>query len=510
MLRTAAGLAVALALTSVAAAQEPGDIDGGADNPAVARRVPGDETADPFAGFIESFIKHPFRIGGQGTFDENTTFGFMMNSLTTTGYLRARYESSEIGFVPSIFGPTPDIARGVPGPAGHGIQFFGDDAQDWVAIKALLGLNFTLTPDITIFGEIIAMDVLGQDTRFNRLPNGIAVVDPQDINPEIHLYQGYASWANFLAVKGVTIKGGRTELCYGKGWLVSNQPFYGGLSWDGALISVDTGGYSVDFFGGKLASFYAPTGPTRPQLYGVYSTYTLDANLERGKETNLDLYVLYNTDDMNSSDLGIKTDFARERRATFGTKLDGWFLPTIDYSLDAAYQYGRTATLSTQRATVSAYALQGEVGNTWDTLMWTPRASLGAAYATGDSNPAGSGSSLFNPIYRDLHGWNGLSDAFKFTNLVDYYIKGTIRPITLVDFGVQGHVFKLARDRVLGLPGSSDQLGKELDVYAEGNLTRNFSFSAAYVLLHQGQRFREATGTREHNTRWYVNLVYVF
>jgi len=468
------------------------------------------DTGDPFDEFWENVMKHPFPNWGDGT----TTWDKMMRSVELGGYLRVRYETTNIETIQRVFGPSPT------GPRAN-LGMVGDEWADWVAYKALFTIAFNLTPDadISFYGSLINMNVLGDRGRFRRTGGGARVKSPQMYDPEVALYEGYVQWKRFVW-PGVTARVGRQELVYGDQWLLSNNSFYGGLSYDAAKLSMigpvpDNPTYTVDFFAAQVSGMFANPGPSRPQIFGGYATFVLDPGIEESKPTLLDVYLLHNRDNMNALDIGSETDFAKERRYTIGSRLAGYFLPDIDYSLQGAYQFGRAGQnddgTTRNSATVQAYAAQGEIGKSWPEMDWTPRISLGAAYASGDDDPGNGRAKAFNPLFQDPHGMHGLADVFHFTNLIDYCVRMTANPHKDWTIGAEGHIFR-SDERISAAPGThvSKRLGNEIDFFARLKATDKFALRIAYAMFAQGNAFRDTTGSRRHDQRIYFNIEYFF
>jgi len=463
------------------------------------------DTGDAFGDFWHNVMKHPFTDWGTG----ESTWDQMMRSVELGGYLRVRFEATEVRTIQRIFGPSPS------GPVPN-LLMVGDSWGDWVAYKAILNVNFSLTEDVTFYASLINMNVIGNEARFRRtIPGGPRVKSPQIEDPEVALYEGYVQWKNFV-LPGVTAKAGRQELVYGDGWLLSNNSFYGGLSWDAYKLSISSPGadgghpqYTLDLFYGQVNDMYTIPGPARPRIYGAYATYYPDTGIAEGKPTQLDVYLLYNTDNMGVGNLGSRTDFAKEDRYTVGSRLAGNLLSDVDYSVQGAYQFGRTGSPgpTTTRVDVEAYALQGELGKSWPEMDWSPRVALRAAYASGDNNPADNKNEAFNPLYQDPHGMHGFADALHFTNLIDYAVIVTMHPDENWTLGMEGHAFELPERPAAGV---SKELGQELDLYAALKAADNLTATLVWGIFAQGEAFRDATGARDHDQRLYFNVEYEF
>ena len=448
------------------------------------------DNPDPFAEFWHNIMKQPFK--GTGVFDANTTFGYMMENLEFGGYIRLRPEATELRPIPRLFGPSPIF------PGGADLTQFGDKWQDDVSTRTQLYLTVPFTEDVRITGQIINLEVLGDQGRFERTPAGVPARDPAVIDPEIHPYEAFVEWDRFIT-PGLNAKVGRQEINYNEGWIISDQPFYSGLTFDAAKAQVKTELTTIDFFASQVATMYKPQGPTDPRLYAAYGTYTLE------QSTNLDFFGLFNTDEMNSAG---KSDFVGESRYTLGGALHGNIVSDVDYAVNGAYQFGHTGSTAPGNASdsVHAYALSGGLGKTFAEAVWTPRIGAKASYASGDDDQNDGKNTAYNPLYRNLHALNGYADAVKFSNLVDYALEGSVKPYDRITIGTEGHLFYFA-DRPAGL---NEQLAKELDFFTKVKATDNLSLEAAYAMFVQDRAFREATGNREHNQRVYLQLEYAF
>ncbi|HUS57469.1 MAG TPA: alginate export family protein [Planctomycetota bacterium] len=471
---TALMLVVCLGSLSVVAAEEP-DLT----NP------------DPFAQFWNNIMKHPFK--GSPVFSEDTTFGYMMQNLEIGAYLRGRYESTEIIPVRTVFGPQPTLNQ------------VGDKWADWFAYRALFHATIPLTPDLGFFVEGTHMNVAGENNRFKRTPGGADYRDPQMYEPSVALYQYFAQWDDIFT-RGVSLKGGRQEIVCGDEWLIGDNDFYSGLSFDAVKLSIHGEQATLDLLAAEVADdLFAPRGDTDPRIYGFYGSYSIVEST-----ATIDFFGFYNTDKMNKADVaagGIgKSTFANEDRYTFGGRLWG-VSSDVDYDVKAAYQLGRTGSTSAAHyaSDINAYAFECRVGKTYDVDL-SPRIGAKAAYASGDNNRDDGDAKAFNPLYQDFHGRYGYADVFAFSNLIDYALELSIQPYEKMTLGAEGHLLQSAKrpEHV------SSKLAKELDLFCKYQATANLGIEAAYVMFLQDEAFEDTAGTREHNQRVYVNLEYAF
>jgi len=449
------------------------------------------ETQDPFVQFWNNIIKRPF-----SDVEPDTTFNRMLNSVELGAYLRMRYETTNLEFMPRIFGPSP-IADPTAVPP---IDQFGDKWREWFAYRAMLSAKMDIADDIHVFVEAISMQAAGNKKLFRYNP-GLTVGnrDPQIRLPIIDLYQGYLLWEDF-AVRGFDVQVGRQEIAYSNEWLLGNNDFYGGLSWDGARVSMKGDQGYFDLFAARLIKRYKPEGPTKPLLFGMYSSYTFV------EDSNIDFFALNTQDRMNPNDLGVKADFVGEDRYTLGTRFWGEFYPEVDYSFQGAWQFGKTR-LPSGRETISAYALEGELGRTWPEMMWSPRLAVRAARASGDDSPDSGNATAFNPIYQDFHARYGYADAVTFSNLIAYSLLGKINMSPGWTVGGEAHMFRFV-DKPAGFSGH--HLANEFDVYVGWEVTEFFNLKFVYANFHKGKAFRTIDGARDRNHRLFLNIEYAF
>ena len=134
-----AALALVMCIGGMVAAEEPID-------------EPIRDTGDVFGDFWYNVLKQPFRDWGTG----ETTWDQMMRSVELGGYLRFRYETTEVRSIQRIFGPSPT------GPVPN-LGMVGDSWGNWIAYKAMFTTTFTLTDDITFYGSLINMNVISKE-----------------------------------------------------------------------------------------------------------------------------------------------------------------------------------------------------------------------------------------------------------------------------------------------------------------------------------------------------------
>ncbi len=112
--------------------------------------------------------------------------------------------------------------------------------------------------------------------------------------------------------------------------------------------------------------------------------------------------------------------------------LAGW-----DYTLEAAYQFGRFAGVSGAAPTAvvgpsmrqEAYAAHLDGGFTWTNVSCTPRLGLEANYASGDSNPNDDKHGTFDTLFPTGHAFAGLMDFYSWQNIQDVRINLTVKLI---------------------------------------------------------------------------------
>ena len=226
---------------------------------------------------------------------------------------------------------------------------------------------FRLRPSVTINpSENLTARVEGQWYAF---------YDDRDFS-EFTLYQGFLE-GTVAGAKKLSVKAGRQEFVYGSRFLLGNDAFYDGLSFDALKASLKpANGVSVDLFGGQYVR--RNSGGITGKLYGIYATYAPRETL------SVDLYGFRDTGGAGETHVG------GEHEVTYsvGTRLSGNIAgKKVAFEVEPVYQFGRKNKDGASHNHISAYG--GHADMTIDPPLgrYPGKIFLSYAYGSGDGNP---------------------------------------------------------------------------------------------------------------------------
>ena len=287
------------------------------------------------------------------------------------------------------------------------------DGRDWTRYESALLLNFKadFTQDVSAFIEFYDFHIWGEEFRSNYLTGADLRNNSVD---GVLLHQGYIELRNLLN-QPLQLRIGRQELFFGKGFLVSNlivpSQF---ISFDALRLTYAANDLTVDAFAAKLTeNTFAGDGDV--DFYGLYGTYAGIAPL------NISAYYFFLRDGSDiprfeTTQLGrwINTrlgyDYSSTRLHTVGTRLFGKY-EGFDYDVEAAYQFGDASHLGAlfkpvgsnfgdTNANYDNWAIDAEVGYTFQDVAWQPRVFLQGVLLSGQDNRDISFWDWLNPFYR--------------------------------------------------------------------------------------------------------------
>jgi len=306
---------------------------------------------------------------------------------------------------------------------------------------------------------------------------------------------------------------GRQGLAFGKQRLVSHLPWANSQrSWDGARVTLETGGWNID-------AFYTRNAPTEkygfndweagPDFWGVYATGKLGEN----KSIGLDLYLLAVN---NEGPVTFNGTAGEEDRYTLGSRVFGKFADSgFDYDAELAYQFGEVGS-----ADVSAYMIAAQLGYTVSDTGWKPRVFVAADLASGDDSAGDDSVETFNQLFPLGHAYFGQMDFIGRQNITDLSLGFTIKPhkqITIV--GGVHHLMRTSSDDSVynagggvlraTAGGASDEVGQELDIKAVYSVDRHLTLEAGYSHFFAGDYLSD-TGADEDVDFYYLQALYRF
>jgi len=253
---------------------------------------------------------------------------------------------------------------------------------------------------------------------------------------------------------------------------------------------------------------------------GVYYTRQLGNNGH-----GLDLYVLALNED---EDIAVADD-----RYTIGGRAWGPIAGNWSFEIEAAYQFGDTTIegLSVDREEdIQAWMVTAEVTRSFPNTPWTPWATLGFDYASGDNDPDDDDNGTFDQLFPTGHAHLGFIDTIGRQNIIDARLTAGAWPIEKKlrlradlhffwraeeDDGVYNAGGTLIRSPVIETEGgrilniSDDDIGRELDLTLLYKLNRNTTMLFGYSRFVAGD-FVDKTGPDDDIEFAYAQIEFTF
>ncbi|MCA9319694.1 MAG: alginate export family protein [Planctomycetes bacterium] len=424
-----------------------------------------------------------------------TTVDSGANPISITGEFRARS-----GWVTDR-----DFGAGNDGPA------LDDDAEDdegsYTDARFRVAFDFTFDKNVKTHLSLQANGLYS-----NNGPTTTGSVGLGDIE----MYEGWIWVGNIFGRKELTAKTGRQEFVLGNEFQFGNNDFFSGETHDGSHWMWSSDNFDLHFlFAKEFASeFLNPSD--HPYLFsGLGLTdgfdddelYSLYFTLKSIKDLELDLYWIYFNGHAGASfgtlgnhlgsastgdSFGPATFAGAGKNAfdfyyhTFGIRLDGMFnvAAGLDYNIEFAYQTGNLSDGT--NADVEGLALEAELGITFNANNHF-RLFVRFLWAEGaDNNDTG-----YIPLFPERHaqatnvGGNGdrrarygILDIIPMDNVITVQLGLTFDPAAAWTLGITG-IYAEHDEDVQTIAGNmSDNLGFEIDLFAEYRHSSQTTFSA--------------------------------
>lgn len=264
--------------------------------------------------------------------------------------------------------------------------------------------DFHLGKNIRVFAQVRSAL---QDGRING-PRGI---DEDQLNVQ-NLFVDINLWKK--ADKQILFRGGRQEIDYGSGRLISvREGPNARLYFTGGKLMFNSSRFSVDAFAMMADTIntgaFDNKSSEQLNLWGAYSKIIFP------KAGNLDLYYIGIRRDESFFEEGN----ASEKRHTVGTrfwKYGGGFI----YNLEAAYQFG-----SFGNGNINAWTASVDLGYSFENIKFKPTINLRNDYISGDKKQGDGNLNTFNPLY-PKGGYFGFSPQVGPVNLIDIHPYATM------------------------------------------------------------------------------------
>ncbi len=421
---------------------------------------------------------------------------------------------------------------------------FGDETNDSFDIfpyRVRLAAKGDLGHDVWVYGEFQGVGVAGGGAFGATDP--FFGDDTEVINSGVTMYQGFVKLKD-VGKSVVDLTFGRQEIVFDRGLQFSALDFYNGISHDGVMAAWDWDNFSIhgfwvqNFESNLFATALSASSDADDNTYGAHFKHMVGKDHDQDVAyylflQRLDDFMLDEFPDPNSGDTvrhGDKTMLwtLGGRWGHMVSGKNGW-----SWNAELAYQFGDVqpcAGLTTIAGVFTtfpsacledtldqkAWVFEGSLGYTWHNGKTDQKFWGGTTWASGDDDPNDDSSESYWPLYTDFHNRLGNADLFALTNIQAWYLgykvnmddkhifgatlydfsqdateAGTFSPLT---FGSTGNGLADACFDDSTPPSGddcSDDLGQELDLYYDYNLTENFSFNTALSWFEPGDAIED-------------------
>jgi len=367
-----------------------------------------------------------------------------------------------------------------------------EDTGDHVYTRIELGIHYDLNDNITLGTRLRGSFIGGGIAGLNAPGDPASAAD----SDTLEIYEAYALFrdVNMFGRLGghvpVSIQVGRQELLYGDGFILGNDSFGRGISYDGIRFIQESGRHRTDLFWAKLVEndFVTASGAITPtaapdddaDIAGIHFNY------RPVDDTSLAAYALYLKSWGNSASIPFGP-YEEASVLTLGARLSGSAMQTLSYAVEAAAQTGKYGGEDVK----GAYGVKGafryeSIGN-----PQRPYLAFTAVYAAGDNAPADGEFNRFVPLAQDKHGLLGALDLFYASNLKAAGGELGMRP--LPELVLSGSYFQYyavePADNAGGwLPGggSGNYIGAEWNVGIGWEISPRSRLALMYGQFHPG------------------------
>jgi hypothetical protein len=394
------------------------------------------------------------------------------------------------------------------------VNSFRDDQIFFTSYRANVGFSADLDHDVTVLIDGQVIGKWGEDSPFR------GEITTDSTAEKFGVYRGYVE-ARKIGGSPVTVRAGRQPLQYGDEWILGDEEFYGGTSWDGVRANIETenGWWNESLFWARSVETTSPeqvpfgngdTSGTK-DLFGYWGGWSIADNQK------LDFTVLYDHDRLESS--------LMERRWTYAGHYSYGGDEGVFVNLDLGAQSGRelVSSYATDHRTIRAEA--GELTGGWvckeHDRFWGRIASY-----SGD-DPSTNKNETWDPIAMDFHNRYGALDFWNGTYGHGAYIGGP-SGFQVAQVGADLNLpwdlmLKLTaqqnrRDKKISGEFKNKDLGWEWGVALSRNYGKNLNLELGLGRLHAGRAFKgEATdasgrpdGPQSDASRAYLQAVVHF
>lgn len=330
----------------------------------------------------------------------------------------------------------------------------------------------------------------------------------------------------------LNVRVGRQFLKYGSQHLVSPLGWANTFrNFEGVKLYYTSADWNIDGFwtkpvNGASGNVFRPTSFDHPDasrnFSGIYSTY------KGMKNATLDLYWLLVDEDNergNRIDGERHTFGARYARKSVTKDTCGNAVGTMAFELEGAFQVGEGETfLGAVNEDIGAGMIHTNLSYTWNQAPWTPTIKGVFYWGSGDDDPGDGENTSFDTLFPLGHAYWGIIDNLDGSNLFDYSIQGSVKPMDKLTVVAALHWFEKDEAatpifNVAGAPfpggatttGDTD-IGTELDLIATYAASKTLSVQVGYSWFWYGDAVDTAAAPlpRDDANQLYVMTTWSF
>lgn len=366
-----------------------------------------------------------------------------------------------------------------------GFAFSDDNESDYLLSRLRAHVDVRACPGFRVYVEGISADAGDRDLPGGRRPADVDSADLLNAFADLSTTAGGADW---------TLRGGRQELSFGKQRLVSPLDWSNTRrTFDGARLTARSGDLRVDGFATRwvqVQKYEFNDGDSGRDFYGIYATRAFP-----DLRASADVYWL-GLDRDTAKMAGVE---GRERRDTFGTRLNGTCGKSgFDYDVEAGIQSGEIGD-----ADVEAFFAAGQWGYRIPDCPVKSRAYVGYDYASGDNRPGDSTVKTFNQLFPLGHAHFGAADHVGRQNISAFSAGMTAEPFARTQTRLEAHWFERAdtRDALYDAGGSvlragdagrSREIGQEVDFTVDYRWNPRLLLQLGFSYLFAGDFIKES------------------
>jgi len=389
-----------------------------------------------------------------------------------------------------------------------------------------------------------------------------------DNEDDIEIYQAYITFRKFFGTDA-EVRVGRQEIVKGTQFLIGNEDFYSGLSFDAVRVMYEITSLKleIDAWWARLSDNFADVAgdnrydDDKRDFFGLYFTWkgihdklkmidALEAYLlfVRDQTNNLnDATTLMTTLSPDAAGQVYVNDFVNEDRWTAGVRAHGRVFDDeerlLKYNFEFAFQFGDAGTAGPFNAVtgrpvagagsgmsggeIKAFGMEANLRYQCRKWRFKPAVELYYAFASGDNNPFDEDQGTFNPLFQNSHYRMGLADLFQGENIHAIGLSAMFYPFSKLEIGGALHYFHLDRSDDFAAPGSvaplmgrtahvSDDLAWEFDLFINYRYSERLLLQIAYArvmmgdAVHDNIRALRGDGADDAVNRVYLNIVFEF